>query len=131
MVHNIYINCQVCGSVTSVRLQVGHLCRHPIVITCGKCQTSLLGTASVLNGLQLGNIRNTFFCCKLRKIFVLGFQKLLICPDRGTNIYKASVKPEQIFFIFWNVHISEVVTLGKQIIHKKFELFIYHAVTSL
>lgn len=43
MVHNSYIKCQVCGSVTRVRLQVGHLNQHPIVITCGKCRTSLLG----------------------------------------------------------------------------------------
>ncbi len=47
MVHNIYIKCQVCGCVTRVRLQIGHLCQHPIVVTCGKCQTSLLGTAYI------------------------------------------------------------------------------------
>lgn len=47
MVHNSFIKCQVCGSVTRVRLQVGHLCQHPIVITCGKCQTSLSGTAYI------------------------------------------------------------------------------------
>lgn len=43
MVHNSFIKCQVCGSVTRVRLQVGFLNQHPIVITCGKCRTSLLG----------------------------------------------------------------------------------------
>lgn len=47
MVHNIYIKCQVCGSITRVCLQVGHLCKHPIVITCGKCQTSLLETVYI------------------------------------------------------------------------------------
>ena len=45
MVYNHYIKCQVCGSVTRIRLQVGHLKQHPIVVTCGKCKTSLLGTA--------------------------------------------------------------------------------------
>lgn len=43
MVQNSFIRCQVCGSVTRVRLQVGYLNQHPIVITCGKCRTSLLG----------------------------------------------------------------------------------------
>lgn len=43
MVHNSFIKCQVCGSVTRVRLQVGYLNQHPIVITCGKCRTSLFG----------------------------------------------------------------------------------------
>lgn len=45
MVYNHYIRCQVCGSITRIRLQVGHLKQHPIVVTCGKCKTSLLGTA--------------------------------------------------------------------------------------
>lgn len=45
MVYNHYIKCQVCGSITRIRLQVGHLKQHPIVVTCGKCKTSLLGTA--------------------------------------------------------------------------------------
>ena len=47
MVHDHYIKCQVCGSVTRIRLQVGHLKQHPIVVTCGKCKTSLLGTALI------------------------------------------------------------------------------------
>lgn len=47
MVYNHYIKCQVCGSVTRIRLQVGHLKQHPIVVTCGKCKTSLLGTALI------------------------------------------------------------------------------------
>lgn len=45
MVYNHYIKCQVCGSITRIRLQVGHLKEHPIVVTCGKCKTSLLGKA--------------------------------------------------------------------------------------
>lgn len=45
MVYNHYIKCQVCGSITRVRLQIGHLKQHPIVVTCVKCKTSLLGTA--------------------------------------------------------------------------------------
>ena len=47
MVYNSYIKCQVCGSVTRVRLQIGYLKQHPIVITCGKCRTSLLGTVYI------------------------------------------------------------------------------------
>lgn len=47
MVYNHYIKCQVCGSVTRIRLQIGHLKQHPIVVTCGKCKTSLLGTALI------------------------------------------------------------------------------------
>ena len=45
MVYNHYIKCQVCGSITRIRLQVGYLKEHPIVVTCGKCKTSLLGKA--------------------------------------------------------------------------------------
>ena len=47
MIHNSYIKCQVCGSVTRVRLQIGYLSQHPIVITCGKCHTSLLGVVYI------------------------------------------------------------------------------------
>lgn len=43
MVHNQLIKCQVCGSVTRVRLQVGWQGEHPIAVTCEKCGTSLCG----------------------------------------------------------------------------------------
>ena len=45
MVYNHYTKCQVCGNITRIRLQVGHLKQHPIVVTRGKCKTSLLGKA--------------------------------------------------------------------------------------
>ncbi|PHU34249.1 SEC-C domain-containing protein [Pseudobutyrivibrio ruminis] len=43
MVHNYYIKCQVCNKITRIRLQVGWLPEHPIVVTCGECGTSLSG----------------------------------------------------------------------------------------
>lgn len=43
MVYNCFIKCQVCGSITRVRLQVGWLEEHPIVIACGRCGISLTG----------------------------------------------------------------------------------------
>ena len=43
MVNNINIKCQVCGSVTRVRLQIGYLKHHPIVVPCYKCGISLCG----------------------------------------------------------------------------------------
>lgn len=45
MVYNCYIKCQVCGTVTRIRLQVGWQNQHPIVVICGECGTSLSGTA--------------------------------------------------------------------------------------
>ncbi len=47
MVHNTFIKCQVCGSITRVRLQVGWQEEHPIVVTCGKCGTSLSGSVQI------------------------------------------------------------------------------------
>ena len=43
MVYNCFIKCQVCGSITRIRLQVGWQDEHPIVIACGKCGISLTG----------------------------------------------------------------------------------------
>jgi len=43
MVFNEYIKCDVCGCITRIRLQVGWLDEHPIVVTCGKCGISLRG----------------------------------------------------------------------------------------
>ena len=43
MVHNHFIKCQVCGSIIRIRLQVGFLKQHPIIVTCGKCKASLCG----------------------------------------------------------------------------------------
>lgn len=47
MVFNYFIKCRVCGSITRVRLQVGWQREHPIVVTCGKCATSLLGRVQI------------------------------------------------------------------------------------
>ena len=47
MVHNSYIKCRVCNSITRVRLQVGWLEQHPIVIACGKCGVSLSGKVDI------------------------------------------------------------------------------------
>lgn len=43
MVFNEFIKCQVCGCVTRIRLQMGWQKEHPIIVTCGKCGTSLIG----------------------------------------------------------------------------------------
>lgn len=47
MVYNCFIKCQVCEKITRVRLQVGWLPEHPIVVTCGECKTSLLGKVKI------------------------------------------------------------------------------------
>jgi predicted metal-binding protein related to the C-terminal domain of secA len=47
MVFNTFIRCQVCGSITRVRLQVGWQEEHPIVVACGKCGISLSGNVKI------------------------------------------------------------------------------------
>lgn len=47
MVHNCFVRCQVCGCITRVRLQVGHLPEHPIIFACGNCKTSLSGSVII------------------------------------------------------------------------------------
>lgn len=47
MVFNTFIKCQVCGSITRIRLQVGWQKEHPIVVACGKCGTSLSGNVEI------------------------------------------------------------------------------------
>lgn len=47
VVHNSFIKCRVCESITRVRLQVGWLEQHPIVIACGKCGVSLTGKVNI------------------------------------------------------------------------------------
>lgn len=47
MVYNTFIKCQVCGSITRIRLQVGWQEEHPIVVVCGKCGTSLSGSVKI------------------------------------------------------------------------------------
>lgn len=47
MVYNCYIKCQVCGKITRIRLQIGWLDEHPIVVTCGECGTSLSGKVKI------------------------------------------------------------------------------------
>lgn len=47
MVYNSFIKCEVCGAVTRIRLQVGLLHSHPIVVACGKCGISLSGEVEI------------------------------------------------------------------------------------
>ena len=47
MVFNTFIKCQVCKTITRIRLQVGWQKEHPIVVICGKCGTSLSGNIEV------------------------------------------------------------------------------------
>ena len=47
MVLNTFIKCQVCGSITRIRLQIGWQKEHPIIVTCGKCGTSLSGNVEI------------------------------------------------------------------------------------
>jgi hypothetical protein len=41
----LYLKCDVCGSVTLIRVQVGWLDWHPIAVPCGKCGITLSGKA--------------------------------------------------------------------------------------
>lgn len=47
MVFNTFIKCQVCGSITRIRLQVGWQEEHPIEVACGKCGISLSGSVKI------------------------------------------------------------------------------------
>jgi hypothetical protein len=47
MTHRMYLKCQVCGTTTLVRLQIGWLDRHPIHIPCGRCRISLDGRVTL------------------------------------------------------------------------------------
>lgn len=51
MVYNCFIKCQVCSSITRIRLQVGWQEEHPVVVTCGKCGTSLSGHVKIDQGM--------------------------------------------------------------------------------
>lgn len=47
MVDNCFLRCRVCHHITMVRLQIGFLEEHPIVVTCGECGTSLSGWGKI------------------------------------------------------------------------------------
>lgn len=47
LVYNEFIRCEVCGSTTRIRLQIGWLDEHPIAVTCGKCGISLKGKVKI------------------------------------------------------------------------------------
>lgn len=47
MVNNEFIKCQVCNTITRVRLQVGYLKHHPIFVTCGGCGITMRGIVDI------------------------------------------------------------------------------------
>lgn len=47
MVYNHFIKCQVCGTVTRIRFQVGLLKGHPVVVACCNCGTSMNGYVDI------------------------------------------------------------------------------------
>ena len=61
MVFNTFIKCQVCRSITRVRLQVGWQEEHPIVVACGKCGTSLSGSVKISSPVLCRNGADLFF----------------------------------------------------------------------
>ena len=58
MVHNYFIKCQVCDTVTRIRLQVGYLKEHPINVACGSCGTTMNG--NVLIGQKTPGLKYSF-----------------------------------------------------------------------
>lgn len=47
MVGNCFVKCAVCGKRTRIRLEIGYLKQHPIVVTCWNCGTSLTGEVNI------------------------------------------------------------------------------------
>lgn len=45
MTNRLYLRCEVCEAVTIVRVQVGWLDWHPMIIPCGRCGILISGTA--------------------------------------------------------------------------------------
>ena len=45
MTNRGFLKCEVCGSVTIIRVQVGWLDWHPLIIPCGKCHILISGVA--------------------------------------------------------------------------------------
>lgn len=58
MAHNHFIKCQVCGTITRIRLQVGYLNEHPINVACGRCRTTMNG--KVFIGQESIGLKYTF-----------------------------------------------------------------------
>lgn len=58
MVHNCFVKCQVCGTITRIRLQVGYLNENPINVACGCCGTTMNG--KVLIDQETPGLRYSF-----------------------------------------------------------------------
>lgn len=43
MTHNIFVKCDVCGSIIDLKWQVGFLPRSEFIISCGKCKSTIKG----------------------------------------------------------------------------------------
>ena len=44
MTNNIYIECDVCGSILDLKWQIGFLPKSEFIISCGKCKSTIKGT---------------------------------------------------------------------------------------
>lgn len=44
MTHNIFVKCDICDSVLDLKWQVGYLPKSKIIVSCGKCKSTIKGT---------------------------------------------------------------------------------------
>ncbi len=44
MTHNIFVKCDVCGSILDLKWQVGFLPKSNFIVSCGKCKSTIKGT---------------------------------------------------------------------------------------
>ncbi len=49
MTHNIFVKCDVCGSIIDLKWQIGYLPKNIFKVTCGKCKTVIEGTLNTNN----------------------------------------------------------------------------------
>lgn len=49
MTHNIFVKCDVCGSILDLKWQVGFLPKSNFIVSCGNCKSTIKGTLYVNN----------------------------------------------------------------------------------
>lgn len=95
MTHNIFVKCDVCGSILDLKWQIGYLPKSEFMVSCGKCKSTIKGTLytnnkdvkldyDIVNATEIEN--HSMYECD----FIIPISGELITEKmrRGTEQYK-------------------------------------------
>jgi hypothetical protein len=98
-----YVQCEVCGTVTLLKYQIGWLNNYPLSYKCGKCEISIYGEVNqnqkevthsikVYNAKLLKEVVDTQFIIQISGEFLTEKMKITTANNYGLSLFSPFIK---------------------------------------